>query len=136
MSPRSTAILTTHHFRFIVLRRIFLMIALHYYYRSITMFITVLPVADEKYLKDTCEPAANTTTPYIVAQRVLKLLSGMGLSINGKHVYCGDYIYSGHTMSLLMGYLVIKECKLIQDWAFTIMGIHQQNYIRKKPNQS
>jgi shingomyelin synthase len=73
------------------------------------MFITVLPVADEKYLKDTCEPAANTTAPLIVAQRVLKLLSGMGLSINGKHVYCGDYIYSGHTMSLMMGYLVIKE---------------------------
>jgi hypothetical protein len=26
-------------------------------------------------------------------------------------VYCGDYIYSGHTMTLIMGYLVIKECK-------------------------
>jgi len=38
-------------------------------------------------------------------------LSGMGLSINGKHVYCGDYIYSGHTMALVTAYLVIKECK-------------------------
>ena len=33
----------------------------------------------------------------------------MGLSINGKHVYCGDYIYSGHTMTIIMACLIIKE---------------------------
>ena len=76
------------------------------------MFLTVLPVADKNYLKNMCSPPSNETTPLVIAQRVAKLLSGMGLAINGKHVYCGDYIYSGHTMTLIMGYLVIKECKL------------------------
>ena len=42
---------------------------------------------------------------------MLKLLSGAGLSINEQHVYCGDYIYSGHTMTLVMTFLIIKECK-------------------------
>jgi shingomyelin synthase len=97
-----------------VLRRIFLLVGLHYYYRAITMCLTVLPKPNEEYI---CEPRLNVTTAAETAQRVLKLLSGMGLSINGKHVYCGDYIYSGHTMTLIMGYLVIKECKFASKFA-------------------
>lgn len=33
----------------------------------------------------------------------------MGLSINGQHVYCGDYIYSGHTVILTVSSLLIQE---------------------------
>lgn len=96
-----------HKHRFIVLRRIFLLVGIHYYYRAVTMYLTVLPKPNEHY---TCAPkTGNETTALVIFQRVLKLLSGMGLSINGKHIYCGDYIYSGHTMTLLMTYLVIKE---------------------------
>jgi shingomyelin synthase len=43
---------------------------------------------------------------------VFQLISGFGLSINGKHTYCGDYIYSGHTIMLTMSYLIISECEL------------------------
>lgn len=89
------------------------MVGLHYYYRSITMFITVLPKSNTNYK---CAPQLNHTDALIIAQRVLKLFSGMGLSINGQHIYCGDYIYSGHTMILIMCYLVIKECKWSVDW--------------------
>ena len=46
-----------------------------------------------------------------VTRRVITLLSGGGLSINGKHIYCGDYIFSGHTMTLTMAYLTITQCK-------------------------
>ena len=95
-------------YRTIVLRRIFLLVGIHYYYRAITMYVTALPKPNPGYF---CEPKLNVTTPLIIFQRVLRLLSGMGLSINGKHNYCGDYIYSGHTMTLIMTYLVIKECK-------------------------
>jgi len=95
-----------HKHRFIVLRRIFLLVGIHYYYRAVTMYITVLPKSNDDYK---CAPKSDHVTFMIIFQRVLKLLSGMGLSINGKHVYCGDYIYSGHTMTLIMTYLVIKE---------------------------
>ena len=95
-------------FRCIVLRRIFLLVGIHYYYRAVTMYVTALPKPNPDYY---CEPKLNHTTPLIIFQRVLRLLSGMGLSINGKHNFCGDYIYSGHTMTLIMTYLVIKECK-------------------------
>ena len=95
-----------HQHRFIVFRRIFFLMGIHYYYRAITMYVTVLPKPDQDYI---CEPQLNQTTSMDIFLRVAKLMSGMGLSINGKHVYCGDYIYSGHTMTLVMSYLVIKE---------------------------
>ena len=44
-------------------------------------------------------------------RRVVGITIGGGLSINGMHVYCGDYIFSGHTVALTMGYLAIKQCK-------------------------
>lgn len=37
------------------------------------------------------------------------MLGGIGLSINGKHSYCGDYMYSGHTVMLTFCYLFIRE---------------------------
>jgi len=96
-----------HKHRFVVLRRVFILVGLHYYYRAITMFVTVMPVADTTYR---CADKLNSTeiTPGVIARRVLKLLSGFGLSINGEHIYCGDYIYSGHSMTLIMVYLVVK----------------------------
>merc|ERR1711974_154936 len=48
-------------------------------------------------------------TGLIIVQRVLTILSGGGLSINGKHVLCGDYIFSGHTATLLLSYLVVRQ---------------------------
>lgn len=106
--------------RFVVLRRIFFIGGIHYFYRSVTMYITVLPKADPHYQ---CAPKLNETSAADIARRVLKLLSGMGLSINGQHVYCGDYIYSGHTMTLLMTFLIIKECKRCS----CLTAMHRQN---------
>lgn len=74
------------------------------------MYVTVLPISNPAYF---CSPKSNTTTALDIAKRSLYLLSGFGLSINGKHVYCGDFIYSGHTVMLVLGYLIIVECKCI-----------------------
>ncbi|XP_041973480.1 phosphatidylcholine:ceramide cholinephosphotransferase 2-like [Aricia agestis] len=96
-----------HKHRFIVSRRLFFIIGLLYLYRSVTMFVTVLPVSSRTY---PCSPkSSNDTTPLLIIRRMFYLISGFGLSINGKHTYCGDYIYSGHTMVLVLSYLIVAE---------------------------
>ena len=48
-----------HSHRLVILRRIWLLLGILYYYRALTMFVTVLPKADETY---TCMPRRNDTT--------------------------------------------------------------------------
>lgn len=95
-----------HRHGFIILRRVFLIMGLLYFMRSITMFVTQVPVASTTYY---CSPKANKTSAGLVLGRVIHMLGGLGLSINGRHTYCGDYIYSGHTVILTMAYLVMHE---------------------------
>ena len=78
--------------------------------RAFTMYVTVLPVASSTYY---CSPKFNHTTVGNVLVAALKVLSGLGLSINGEHTFCGDYIYSGHTVILVTCFLLIQECTLI-----------------------
>lgn len=108
-------LLLIHRYRWIVLQRVFLIMGLLYFMRSITMFVTQVPVASTTYY---CSPKANTTNPLLILKRVAQLLSGFGLSINGQHTFCGDYIYSGHTVILTLAYLVVREyspqrCKVV-----------------------
>ncbi|XP_073967286.1 LOW QUALITY PROTEIN: phosphatidylcholine:ceramide cholinephosphotransferase 2-like [Choristoneura fumiferana] len=105
-SSTAMAVVVFHKHRFIVARRLFLIIGLLYLYRSVTMFVTVLPMSSTTYY---CSPKSNGTTPLLVVRRMFYLISGFGLSINGKHTYCGDFIYSGHTMVLVLSYLVVAE---------------------------
>nr|CAI5865437.1 unnamed protein product [Callosobruchus analis] len=95
-----------HKHRWIVFRRIFLIMSLLYMYRAITMYVTVLPISSKTY---PCSPKLNETSPLIIAKRVVKLMSGFGLAVNGQHTYCGDFIYSGHTVILVFSYLIISE---------------------------
>ncbi|KAE9551281.1 hypothetical protein FO519_005512 [Halicephalobus sp. NKZ332] len=81
-----------HKYRWIVLRRIATIGSLLYFGRCLTMFVTQVPIADANYYS-----------------RALKIVSGVGLKINGKHTLCGDYIYSGHTIVLVVCYLFIRE---------------------------
>jgi len=74
--------------------------------RAVTMFVTQVPIASKEYY---CSPQSNHTTPLLIIERILQLLSGFGLSINGQHTFCGDYIFSGHTLILTLTYLIIKE---------------------------
>ena len=76
------------------------------------MFVTVLPISNLNYQ---CDPKLMESGQYltvlIVLKRAVNILSGFGLLINGQHVFCGDFIFSGHTMIFLFCYLVIVECK-------------------------
>jgi len=96
-----------HKHRMIIFRRIFLIIGMLYMYRGVTMFVTVLPKPDPHYM---CAPKLNHSITFIeVLQRSLRIISGAGLSINGNQVYCGDFIFSGHTMTLFAAFFVIRE---------------------------
>ncbi|XP_057335598.1 phosphatidylcholine:ceramide cholinephosphotransferase 2-like isoform X2 [Microplitis mediator] len=106
ISNSAALLVIFHKHRFIVVRRIFILMGLLYMMRSITFYVTVLPMSSKTYY---CSPKLNHTTPLIITKRVLQLISGFGLSINGKHTYCGDFIFSGHTVVLVLSYLIIKE---------------------------
>ena len=105
----AVCVVLCHSYRLIILRRVWLVLGVLYYYRALTMFVTVLPKPDVRYQ---CRPRLEHITGLIIVKRVLTVISGGGLSINGKHVLCGDYIFSGHTVTLLLSYLVIRQCKL------------------------
>jgi len=135
--------------RSIVMRRLFFLLGLLYLMRSITMYVTVLPVASTTYY---CSPKTNNTDAGVIIVRALRILlglplyplcipwktilifhiefEGMGLSINGQHVFCGDYIYSGHTVILTVTSLVIQEYTPQKwyplhalSWVVTLIGV-------------
>ena len=95
-------------FRCILIRRVCVIVGLLYGYRAVTMIVTVLPSSNKDYYCD--QQLNHTISTGEVVHRVLKIMSGFGLSINGQHVYCGDFIFSGHTMILILCYLIIVEC--------------------------
>ncbi|KAM9836994.1 phosphatidylcholine:ceramide cholinephosphotransferase 2 [Aulostomus maculatus] len=89
----------------IVGRRCFFLIGTLYMYRCVTMYITTLPVPGKHMV---CAPKLyNDSTGKI--WRILRLISGGGLSLTGSHMMCGDFLYSGHTVMLTLSYLFIKE---------------------------
>lgn len=106
----SIGLVCLHKHRWIVGRRIFFLLACLYLMRALTFAVTVLPIASRTYY---CSPKSDNTTVLTIARRTVELITGFGLSINGKQVYCGDSIYSGHTVMLVLGYLVISECKIV-----------------------
>lgn len=108
ISPYTQRFLFFFRFRFIVARRVFLLMGILYLMRCITMYITVLPVASYTYK---CSPPAKNPNALMYLKRMWQLLTGFGLSINGKHTYCGDFIYSGHTLILVLTSLIITECE-------------------------
>jgi len=120
-----------HKHRTIVVRRVALMLSLLYGYRAITMMVTVLPKANPAYY---CAPKLKAQDQVLtfgtVLYRVAQLLSGFGLTMNGKHTFCGDFIFSGHTMTLVLSCLAVHEYTSRRLWplhwlyvASTISGV-------------
>jgi len=107
-----------HRYRVIIFRRLCVIMGILYLFRAICMISTVLPRANLNYycspqLFNSSDPDSHrvSTMEYtkIIFSRVFHMLVGFGLSINGKHNYCGDYLYSGHTVSLTVTYLFLRE---------------------------
>ncbi|XP_076831376.1 phosphatidylcholine:ceramide cholinephosphotransferase 2 [Brachyhypopomus gauderio] len=106
-----------HRYRAIVGRRFFFLIGTLYLYRCITMYITTLPVPG---VHMTCAPKLYGDSQAKL-QRILQLISGAGLSINGSHIMCGDFLYSGHTVMLTLTYLFIKEYSPRSFWWYHLL---------------
>lgn len=101
----STVLLHSH--RTIVFRRVALIAGLLYMYRGATMFVTVLPMSDPNYL---CAPKLNHTITFLdLISRVATIVTGGGMSFSDNKKYCGDFIFSGHTMILLLCFFVVRE---------------------------
>ncbi len=75
-------ILNCLFFRFIVVRRVLLIMGLLYGYRAITMYVTILPRADNTYY---CEPKlaeqGKEITFVTISERVFSILSGTELNL-------------------------------------------------------
>ncbi|XP_063116677.1 phosphatidylcholine:ceramide cholinephosphotransferase 2 isoform X3 [Cavia porcellus] len=92
-------------YKSIVGRRFFFLLGTLYLYRCITMYVTTLPVPN---MHIQCAPKLNGDSQAKI-QRILRLISGGGLSITGSHMLCGDFLFSGHTVTMTLLYLFIKE---------------------------
>ncbi|XP_051940458.1 phosphatidylcholine:ceramide cholinephosphotransferase 2 [Hippocampus zosterae] len=101
----------------IVCRRYFFLLGTLYLYRCVTMYITILPVPGMHF---SCAPKLYGDS-YAKFQRILKLISGAGLSITSSHIMCGDFLFSGHTVMLTLTYLFIKEYSPRSFWWYHLM---------------
>uniref|UniRef100_A0A8C9T2J3 Sphingomyelin synthase 2b n=1 Tax=Scleropages formosus TaxID=113540 RepID=A0A8C9T2J3_SCLFO len=104
-------------YKAIVGRRFFFLMGTLYLYRCVTMYVTTLPVPG---MHMTCAPKLYSDSQAKV-QRILRLISGGGLSITGSHLMCGDFLYSGHTVMLTLTYLFIKEYSPRSVWWYHLV---------------
>ena len=90
--------------RLVTIRRFCLILGTLYNYRSILIIATSLPVPS---LHIKCAPISNNFQELFM--RTVQMAVGMGLSINGTHTFCGDYLYSGHTAIIILTYKFLTE---------------------------
>ena len=77
-------LLLLHQHRWILARRMFFIVGVLYLMRSITMYVTVLPVANHTVY---CAPKMNSTSPTVILSRVFELIYGGGMQISGESIY-------------------------------------------------
>lgn len=94
-------LLILHRHRVILFRRLCLIMGVIYFARAICMSSTQVPIITGN-CSDNMLPPDISRSNYVkeIISRVFYMMSGFGLSINGKHKFCGDYIFSGHTVTL------------------------------------
>lgn len=92
-----------HQHRWIIFRRMFVNMGILYTLRGVFLYVTTLP---NPYPEKECAPQAGSVSE--AWWRVFSLISRMGLSVAGQN-YCGDLIFSGHSVSIIGLYLYILE---------------------------
>jgi len=99
-----------HSHRCILFRRVFFIAGLMYFYRAVTMSVTVLPKPDPAW---NCPKHWQTYNASMTAVDIWDKLWGIalggGISLGETQQFCGDYIFSGHTGCLILAYLVVRD---------------------------
>jgi len=100
-----------HAHRTIIFMRVFLLLGIMYLYRAATFSVTALPIADTNFK---CYNKYNGSIPFEeVLLRVVRIAGGGGFNFGEEKAdtrsYCGDYIFSGHTVIFITTHLAIKE---------------------------
>ncbi|GMR50165.1 hypothetical protein PMAYCL1PPCAC_20360, partial [Pristionchus mayeri] len=116
--------------RWIVLRRLAVIGSLLYFGRCVTMFVTQVPVADPHW---NCTPKLKGKSQAGFLPTIFdlqSLISDLSLLSRGKHTLCGDYIYSGHTIVLVVSALFIgqyspRRWRVVHvfSWMMTLIGM-------------
>ncbi|EJW87287.1 hypothetical protein WUBG_01804 [Wuchereria bancrofti] len=94
-----------HQYRWIVIRRVFFCAALCYTFRAFCIVIFQVPVPSEKTY---CAPKSNGSLNIIIS-RVLRTFWSVGIEQLRPRELCGDLIVSGHTISLFIAALALKQ---------------------------
>lgn len=97
-------ILLFHKYRAIILRRLFSIFGSVFLLRCVTMLITSLSVPG-RHLTCTAQPYGNWLERL---SQAFKIWQGGGMSIQGVRT-CGDYMFSGHTVTLTLLNFFITE---------------------------
>nr|CAD2176240.1 unnamed protein product [Meloidogyne enterolobii] len=99
-----------HKHRIVVIRRILFIIACLYSFRTVMMLVTQLP-AGYKNNEVRCRPSINkinrTLSIYLI--RTLEQTIHVGLQDNSKQMLCGDFLFSGHTLIMVISALSISK---------------------------
>lgn len=100
-------LITLHRHKSIIFRRFFFLIFLLFSARLLTMNATMLPISSERLYH--CEPKHHAANVGLIMSRFLEISYGWGLSSTSELKYCGNYVYSGHTVVLVLNSLMIDE---------------------------
>lgn len=100
--------LVFHKHKSIVFRRMFFLLAMLFLVRLLTMNVTMLPVSSQTLY--TCDRKQEFFSSGVITRRFVDMLSKCGLSsISGSIKYCGNYVYSGYTVVLVLNCLIVGE---------------------------
>ncbi|PAA90037.1 hypothetical protein BOX15_Mlig033116g2, partial [Macrostomum lignano] len=101
------ALCLAHRHRWVLLRRTGFILAIVFLYRSVTIAVTAMP---DPNARRHCGPRSNSSLNFAeIYGRVSRIAMGAGFSVSNTHNICGDSIFSGHTASLTLSYLTIRE---------------------------
>ncbi|XP_077999349.1 sphingomyelin synthase-related protein 1-like [Glandiceps talaboti] len=96
--------LVLHRYRLVLMQRYISSIIMLYVWRNLTMLVTSLPSTQDVF---TCAAKTDGTLQMRIQQALVEFLTLGSTTDTG--VICGDYIYSGHTISFIfMIYFILR----------------------------